>query len=501
MTKIIKQYENIRNKINAYRFALFLVNWDSETEAPSGCFINRSKQVGTLNEEIYKLQTAKETSIIINQLYKNRKQLDPILSHEIVEFKRSLNRMKKVPIKEFVEYRKLLAVSPKTWQQAKKTADFSLFQPTLEKIVDYTKRYIKYVETKKNQGYDILLDEYERGYKTKDYDLFFSELKDELVPFIQKVTAKSLEYNDAFVNQTYPIEKQKEFVKYLETVMQYDTTRGLMKESEHPFTSGFGPADVRYTNHFHEDNLISALFSAIHELGHAIYEQQVNPELENTLLWGGGSMALHESQSRFFENIIGRSRGFWKHHFPRLKNTFKKQFKGIKAKDFYQYINLVKPSLIRTEADELTYPIHIMIRYDIEKDLFTNQIQVKDIPAIWNVKVKEYLGIEVPNDREGVLQDIHWACGMFGYFPTYALGSAYAAQIFRTMNKDFKVLKSLKNKNTEEVNYWLKINLHQYGATMKPKVLFKTVARGNFNPKYYIRYLIRKYSKLYQLDQ
>lgn len=501
MTKFIKEYENIRKKINAFRFALFLTNWDSETAAPNGCFSNRAKQIGILNEEVYRLQTGKNTSTIINFLYKNRSQLNPVLNHEISEFKRNLTKIKKIPIDEFVEYKRIIAVSVKTWEKAKKAADFSIFQPTLEKIVDFKKKYIKRISTKKLFGYDVLLDEFERGYKTKNYDRFFEELKRELVPFVHKIMNTNLEYNNNFVNQTYSINKQKEFIQYLEEVLGYDKNYGLMKESEHPFTSGFGPTDVRYTNHFHENNITTAIFSTIHELGHALYEQQVDPELESTLSWGGGSMALHESQSRFYENIIGRSWEFWKQHFPILKKTFKKQFKTIKIKDFYKHINLVKPSLIRTEADELTYPIHIMIRYDIEKALFTDQIQVKDLPTIWNQKVKEYLGLDVPTDREGVLQDIHWANGMFGYFPTYALGSAYAAQIFRTMNKDFKVLKTLKTNNTEEINLWLKNNLHQYGATMKPKTLFKKAARGNFYPKYYIRHLIKKYTKLYKLNK
>jgi carboxypeptidase Taq len=501
MTKTLKQYQELRDKINAYRYALSVISWDSETEAPAGCFEHRARQIGVLSAELYKFQTARETALIVNRLYKNRNELDPVLKHEIEQFKRSLTKIRKIPMTEFVEYRKLIAVSTKIWEKAKNAADFSLFQPTLEKIVAFRKKFIKYLETKKLKGYDVLLDDFEKGYKTKDYDAFFSVLKAELVPFIKKITARKLEYDDSFLKQSFPIEKQKAFLDYLETVLQYDRTRGLRKESEHPFTSGISTTDVRYTVHYYEDDFTSAIFSAIHELGHAIYEQQVSRELENTMVAGGGSMALHESQSRFYENIIGRSKEFWKQHFPVLKKTFKKELKGVKLRDFHRHINTVKASLIRTEADELTYPIHIMIRYEIEKGLFSGQIEVKDIPAIWNARVKEYLGIDVPNDRLGVLQDIHWASGLFGYFPTYALGSAYAAQIYRTMNKDFNVLKSLKNKNTEEINLWLKNNLHQHGASKEPKALFKAVARGNFQPKYYLRYLIRKYSKIYQLDK
>ena len=221
--------------------------------------------------------------------------------------------------------------------------------------------------------------------------------------------------------------------------------------------------------------------------------------MDHTLSGGGGSMALHESQSRFYENIIGRSLDFWKIHFPKLKSVFKKQLRGVKLKDFHKLINRAEASLIRTEADELTYPIHIMIRYDIEKALFAGEIEVKDLPRIWNDKYQEYLGLEVPSDREGILQDIHWAGGSFGYFPTYALGSAYAAQIYKVMNRDFKVLKSLQSGDTKEINAWLKERLHKYGSTKPPKELFRICVGGKFNPKHYIDYLIKKYTKIYEL--
>lgn len=499
MENYIKQYEQIRRKMLAYRFANFVINWDSNTEAPSGCFENRAIQMGILSEESYRLSTSEETISVINYLYEQKDQLNEILQYEIAEAKISLDKLKKVPMGEYVEFMSILAVSENQWAKAKNASDWKLFEPTLEKIVYFLKKYIRYVETKEIKGYDVLLDEFEKGMTTKEYDRFFDTIKKDLVPFVKEVTSKTLEYNDAFEKEIYPTSQQKEFVNYIQDVMLYDRSRGLVKESEHPFTSGFGTTDVRITNHYYEDNFTSSIFSAIHELGHATYEQQVNPELDMTLSGGGGSMALHESQSRFYENIIGRSYEFWKEHFPTLKSNFKKQLKGVKLSDFYKSINRASASLIRTEADELTYPIHIMIRYDIEKALFNDEIEVKDLPIIWNEKVMEYLGIEVPSDKLGVLQDVHWAGGSFGYFPTYALGSAYAAQIFKVMNKDFNVLKSLKSKDTKEINLWLKKHLHQYGASKKPKDLFKQCTGQNFNPKHYVHYLIKKYSKIYNL--
>jgi carboxypeptidase Taq len=419
--------------------------------------------------------------------------------HEIQETKEGLDKLKKVPMQEYIEYMSLLEESENIWRKAKQKNDYEIFRPTLEKIVAFNRKYVKYVETEKLKGYDVLLDEYEKGMTMKDYDEFFSKIKTELVPFVKKVLDKKLELDDSFNKLSYPKEQQREFFKYLAETLGFNFNKGVLKESEHPFTSGFGTTDVRVTNHYYENDFTSSIFSGIHELGHALYEQQINPELDHTLSGGGGSMALHESQSRFYENIIGRSLDFWKIHFPKLKSVFKKQLRGVKLKDFHKLINRAEASLIRTEADELTYPIHIMIRYDIEKALFAGEIEVKDLPRIWNDKYQEYLGLEVPSDREGILQDIHWAGGSFGYFPTYALGSAYAAQIYKVMNRDFKVLKSLQSGDTKEINAWLKERLHKYGSTKPPKELFRICVGGKFNPKHYIDYLIKKYTKIYEL--
>jgi len=500
MNELIEKYQKVRDKMLAYRFANFIISWDSQTEAPSGCFEARARHVGILSEESYKFSTSTETVNLINELYEKRDQIeDPVLKYEIQEAKTNIDKLKKIPINEYVEYMSLLSKSENIWAKAKVNNDWKSFEPILEKIVEFQRKYVKYVETDTLKGYDVLLDEYEKGMTTKEYDEFFATIKKDLVPFVKEVTSKELQYNNSFEKNVFPKEKQKEFMKYIMQVMDYDLTRGLMKESEHPFTSGMGTTDVRVTNHYYEDNVISAIFSGIHELGHATYEQQVNPNLDRTLSGGGGSMALHESQSRFYENIIGRSYEFWKVHYPELKKIFKDELQDITLEDFYKHINKSTRSLIRTEADELTYPIHIMIRYDIEKALLKGEVEVKDLPQVWNQKVKEYLDIDVPSDREGVLQDVHWAGGSFGYFPTYALGSAYAAQIFYVMNKDFDVLKSLESKTTKQINAWLKEKLHQYGASMEPKKLFENCVNGKFDPKYYVDYLIQKYSKIYNL--
>lgn len=499
MKDLINKYGDYRKKLKAYNYAMWMIGWDSSTEAPKGCFEERAKYSGILSEESYKLETAQEYIDIVNSLYENKGMLDGSLAHEIVEVKKGIDKMLKIPMEEYVEFQMLLATSQNTWTEAKINNDFEIFRPCLEKIVVFIRKYAKYLETETLKGYDVLLDDFEPGFTTKEYDEFFGVLKKELVPFVKKVTSKNLDYNDSFEKKLYPRLDQIEFAKYIQQVMCYDTNHGLMKESEHPFTSGVSSRDVRFTVHYYEDLLVSSIFSAIHELGHATYEQQCNPELDNTFVGGGASMAMHESQSRFYENIIGRSLEFWKIHYGKLQEMFKEQLKDTSLEDFYKAINKVENSLIRTEADELTYPLHIMIRYDIERMILKGEIEVSDLPDVWNKMVKEYLGIDVPNVSQGVLQDVHWSNGTFGYFPTYALGSAYAAQIYNKMKQEIDIDKALASGTTKEINEWLKEKIHKYGKTKYPKELLKIATGEEFNPMYYVNYLKDKYSKVYNI--
>ncbi|MDY0209372.1 MAG: carboxypeptidase M32 [Bacilli bacterium] len=492
-------YKDYQKQNLANKFVNFLIGWDSQTEAPNDCFEARGRQIEVLSTATYKLNTSPELVKAVQTLYENRTSLNEITAHEIVVVKKNIDKIIKVPMEEFVELSTLLASSQNIWAKAKVENNFELFKPTLKRIIELLKLYLSHLETPKLKGYNILLDEYEPGFTTKEYDEFFDTLKKELVPFVKKVATKALQYNHSFTNFKYPKDDQKKFAKKIMDTLCFNHNKGLMKESEHPFTTGFGTSDVRFTVHYHEDNLASAIFSAIHELGHATYEMQVDPALDVTLSGGGASLAMHESQSRFYENIIGRSPAFWKSLFPKLKEIFPKQFKSINLNDFLKHINEVKCSLIRTEADELTYPLHIMVRYDIEKALFNNEITVDELPVIWNKLMKEYLGVEVPNNKEGILQDIHWAGAAFGYFPTYALGSAYAAQIYHSMKKDLNIKEILKSSSTKEINEWLKEKIHCYGAAKYPQEILKLATKEKFKPQYYVTYLIKKYSKIYDI--
>ena len=496
---LLEKYQKIRDQKNADAFIDFLISWDSQTEAPSGCFDQRAKQMQVIGERSYSYNTSPEVTEVIEKLYACKSELDEVTAHEITEAKKNIDQMKKIPMDLYVQMTGIFAKSEYIWANAKTNNDFEMFKPVLNEIVDCTRKYVDCLKTDKLVGYNVLLDQYETGMTIEKYDKFFDLLKEKLVPFIKKVTETKLVFNDSFLKEKYPKETQKLAMEYIQDIMCFDRNHGIIKESEHPFTSGFGTDDVRFTVHYYEDLPLSAIFSAIHELGHATYESQVNPKLNSTLSCGGASMAMHESQSRFYENIIGRSYEFWETHFPKIKEIYAEQMKDTTLDDFVKAINTVEKSLIRTEADELTYPIHIMIRYDIEKALFDGNLEVEDLPKVWNQKVKEYLGIDVPNDTLGVLQDVHWAGGSFGYFPTYALGSAYAAQIFSAMKKDLDIKKALSKETTKDINEWLKSHIHTYGATKYPLDILKLATNEDFNPQYYIDYLIEKYTKIYNI--
>ena len=498
LSKNLEIYQNTTKKINAFNYALYLISWDSETEAPIGCLEERSNQIGQLVEMLLEVSHSESYIEALKYLVEHQEELDEITKKSVIKSYEDLEKELKVPTNELVEYEVLLSVANSTWLEAKQKNDYEIFRPTLEKIIEFQKKYIKYLETPSLKGYNVLLNDYEKGFTSKEYDLFFNALKKELVPFVKEILNQKPIDSD-FVTKHYPIDGQKRIAKYLMDVMNFDRNYGLVKESEHPFTSGYGTTDVRVTTHYYENLLTSSIFSMIHELGHGTYERQCGKEFDNTSLSGGTTLAMHESQSRFYENIIGRSYSFWKTHYTVLQNEFSEQLKDISLEKFYQAINKVENSLIRTEADELTYSLHIMVRYDIEKAIFENEAQICDLRELWNKLYKEYLGIDVPSDSEGILQDIHWAGGSFGYFPTYALGSAYAAQLYNQMKKEINVEDAFGEQTLKTVNNWLKEKVHKYAGSKLPKEILLLVTGEEFNPKYYIEYLKEKYTKIYKL--
>lgn len=494
MEKYIKQYQETQKNIRAFEYALWLISWDQETEMPKKALEYRTQQLAVLTEKLYDLRKDSNYIKAVETLYENLDKIDETLALEIKKINKSLDLVRKVPKDELLEYQMLQKTSATYWAEAKEKDDFQIFLPYLEKIIDFNKKLTKYLATDELKGYDVLLDMYEEGFKTKDYDNFFNTLKEELVPFVLTATKQKLKVSRKLTKGTFDPIKQKEFSMYLTEVFSFDNERGVLKESIHPFTSNITSTDVRITTAYKENLLESSIFSTIHELGHAIYEQQIDPKYNGTVLGAGASLGIHESQSRMYENMIGRSYAFWETHFPKLQEIFKKELKNISLLEFYQYINISKRSLIRTEADELTYPLHIMVRYQIEKELIDGKLKAKDLPRKWRQLMSEYVGIRPKTDKEGVLQDIHWSTGSIGYFPTYALGSAYAAQIYHVMNSEINIESMVENNHIVKINHWLKEKVHQFGATKTAREILINATKMDFDPSFYIEYLKRKFS-------
>ena len=494
MENYIKIYESYRKKIKAYNYFGWLMSWDQETEAPDLSIEYRTKQFEVMAEEMYKIESAPEYLDAIDQLYAHLDDLtDPDLKTEIKRMYKQIRVIKLVPKDELIAHQVLVSQASHIWAKAKNENNFEMFRPTLEKIITYDQKLVKYLETPELKGYDILLDEFEEGFTMKEYDLFFETLRTELVPFVKEVTSRKVKYSRKLTHGVFPREQQIKFSQYLIDVFAYDRSKGLLKESAHPFTSGVSSTDTRITTHYYEKNLASSIFSTIHEMGHAIYELQNDPKYDDTFLHGGTSLGIHESQSRMYENMLGRSLSFWKVHYPKLVELFPKQLKGVSVEEFHAYINRAERSLIRTEADELTYALHVMVRYELEKGLISGKIKVKDLPKKWNKLMGEYVGIRPKTDKEGVLQDVHWSGGMLGYFPTYALGSAYAAQIYQAMNKELNIEEALQNNNIKSINAWLKDKVHTFASSKSPKEILMIATQEPFNPMYYVNYLKNKF--------
>ncbi|MBR5743625.1 MAG: carboxypeptidase M32, partial [Clostridia bacterium] len=347
--------------------------------------------------------------------------------------------------------------------------------------------------------YEYWLDRFEEGLTKEKCESFFAALRKEIVPLVKKV-ASSPQVDDSVNRRAFPVEKQEKLSDELMALMGIDRNHCTIGVTEHPFTTEFTKYDVRITTHYHDDNFLSSLFSVVHEGGHALYELNVADELVYTCLGSGVSMGVHESQSRFYENVIGRSEAYAELLFPVLERIFPEEMKGYTARDVYLAANKSEPSLIRTEADELTYALHVMVRYEIEKKLFAGEVSAKDLPALWNALYKEYLGVDVPDDRRGVLQDSHWSGGMFGYFPSYALGSAYGAQLLAKMEEDFDVFGAVRRNEIRKVNDWLREHIWRFGRLYKPGELMERVFGAPFDPAYYTNYLKKKYASIYGFD-
>ena len=500
MSEKLEQLKEKLGEVSDINSAISVLSWDQQVNMPAAGNEARGQHLATLSKIAQEKFISDEVGKLIDDLKQEFEGADPDSDDAalIRVAARNYDKAKRVP-PEFVQ--ELAIVSSQAfegWVEARRKSDYSIFHPHLERVVELVQKYISFFPAG-SHPYDTLLDDYEPGMKTEEVKAIFDALRPKQVKLL-KAIANSKQVKDDFLFKKYNEKKLNDFGVNVVTKFGYDWSRGRQDKAPHPFETTFSVDDVRITTRYEEDNPMAMLFSTMHESGHAMYEQGINPAYERTPLAGGTSLAVHESQSRMWENLVGRSLPFWEYFYPTLKKTFPARLDGVSLKNFYKAINKVEPSLIRVNADEATYNMHIMLRLELEIGMVEGTMAVKDLPDIWNAKMEEYLGITPPDDARGVLQDIHWSGGMIGYFSTYALGNLVSAQLWEKIRKDIRNLDDQICKgNFSELLGWLHNNVHQYGHKYEPQVLMQKVTGSKITPEPYVRYLTKKYSEIYGL--
>ncbi|MBK5133045.1 carboxypeptidase M32 [Candidatus Bathyarchaeota archaeon] len=482
-----------------------IIQWDMETMMPPNAVEQRSHQLALLSRMEHKMSISPDIGRLLNEIKANPNydNLDQIEKRNVHLIKKNYEEQIQLPEKLVSETTKQQVLTVNSWKKAKATKDYSRLEPDLEKLVSLNKKVAEILMKVKNTNtsYDALLDNYEPKTTAQTISEVFAELQNGIKSLLYKIQSCSEYKNEQTIRIQIPVKKQRKIAQLLAQSLGYDivsaNSGGRIDETEHPFTTGYYD-DVRITTHFYPNNYISAIFSVLHETGHALYEQNINQKWKYQPVGSISSYGFHESQSRLYENIIGRSQEFWNHLLPKLKQIASPLLDNLNLEQFLRLINNVKPSKIRIEADEVTYNLHIIIRYQIERALFENKIEVKELPDIWNQKYADLLGVEIKNDSEGIMQDTHWASGYYGYFPSYAIGNIYSGQIFEELRLNVEKVKSqIEQGEINEVNLWLKQNVHYYGSLYEPNELIEKISGEKINSQPYIQYLNKKYRKLY----
>ncbi len=500
MSEKMNQLKELLGEVSDLGRAASVLDWDQQVNMPPMGGEARGQQLATLGKIAQEKFTSDEMGRLIEDVKQEFSGADPDSDDAsmIRVAARNYDKSKRVPPAFVAEQAIVSSKAFEAWVEARAKSDFSIFQPHLEKVVELVQKYISFFPPA-DHPYDTLLDDYEPGMKTQDVKEIFDALRPKQVKLI-KAIASSKQVRDDFLHKKYNEGKMLSFGETVITKFGYDWKRGRRDKAPHPFETTFSVNDVRITTRFEADNPMATLFNTMHESGHAMYEQGVNPAYERTSLAGGTSLAIHESQSRMWENLVGRSLPFWEHFFPALKKTFPSQLDGVSVKSFYKAVNKVEPSLIRVNADEATYNLHIMLRLELEMAMVEGKVAIKDLPDLWNTKMQEYLGITPPNDARGVLQDIHWSGGAIGYFSTYALGNLVSAQLWEKINKDIRDLdEQIRKGKFDDLLGWLRGKIHKHGHKYDPQDLVQKVTGSKITPEPYVRYLTKKYSEIYGL--
>lgn len=485
----------LEKQLYAYLYAMTVIDFDAETVAPEGSADGRAEATEVLSRASFDLLVNDGTAALLKEAAADAETEQE--RAEVRNLQRQYDEIARIPADEYAAFTKLCSQSVPAWTKAKRTNDFSLFAPYLEKLIAARRAQARYFAPDRDP-YEVLLDRYEKGLTIAQCDEFFATLRETIVPLLADIQTRGKAVRTDFLDQEWPIDAQRRVSKKIMELWGLDPAHCYLAESEHPFTTEFWRGDVRITTHYMPRDIFSNLYSVAHEGGHALYELNINPDYDYTVVTHGATMGIHESQSRLFENLVGRSRAFVHYLYPTLKELFPAQLADVSAEEIWRAVNRAEPGLIRTEADELTYCLHIMVRYELERRMFAGELTAHDLPAQWNRLYKAYLGVDVPNDREGILQDSHWANGNIGYFPSYAIGSAYGAQYLRQMQKDFNVSAVVATGRLTQINRWLEEKIWKFGCMKDPTPLFESVC-GPFDPTCYTAYLRDKFTEVYGL--
>jgi len=492
-----EEYKDITQKAADIQFASAVLGWDQEVYMPSKGFAYRGRQMATLATQAHEIVTSDSYANMLRELG-NVNDLTQEQKDNVRLGLEDLEKSRKLPSSFIDTITKQTSASYDAWLRARQENKYSIYEPELAKMIALKKQQAELYGYEAHP-YDCLLDDYEKGATVAMLEPVFTMVKEQLPPLLAKIKAAQQVDND-FFHRHFPKQQQWDFSIEVLKKMGYDFEAGRQDYSEHPFTTSFAPDDVRITTRVDENNFASMLWSSIHEGGHALYEQGLPADEYGMPLGSAASLGIHESQSRLWENCIGRSKTFWTFFYPKLQQYFSAQLGSVTLNEFYKGVNKVHSSLIRTEADEVTYHFHVMIRYEIEKGLIEGKISTKELPEAWNTMYQKYLGISSPDDKQGILQDVHWSHGLFGYFPTYSLGSFYAAQFFEQAGKDINGLQAqVQAGEFGSLLHWLREHIHMHGRRYRSEELCKLATGRGLDFTSFMNYINNKYAEVYDL--
>lgn len=479
----------------------WVLNWDQRVIMPPSGGAVRAEQLATLDKVRLEKWNDPEIGRLLEALQPYEESL-PYESDEaslVRRARKDYEKAMRVPPALQAEITRAATLASQIWVEARKTSNFEMFLPHLRRIVELKHKYVECFDEAEHI-YDILLDDFEPGMKTVEVRKVFDDLKRDLVPLITAITPRMDSVDDTCLHGHFPIDTQKAFSLSIIERFGYRADSWRLDPTVHPFASNSATQDIRITTRYYENFLSPALFGSMHECGHGLYENGVSPSLERTPLCRGASLGLHESQSRMWENLVGRSRPFWRYFYPRLQAAFPEQFKSVDAEGFYRAINKVQPSLIRVEADEATYNLHIILRFELEQEIMEGKVALRDLPEAWNARMKEYLGVTVPDAAHGLLQDVHWSSGQIGYFATYSLGNIISCQIWEKVLAAMPdVYNQFERGEFTALREWLRATLHVHGRKFTPTETLQKVVGGPIDVGPYVRYLKGKFGDIYGL--